>query len=127
MNRQVLASFLFPLLPYFVASGVHAQNRTSSAGPFVCTPAAVPTIARTEGVSELVGDMLLNCTGGVPTPIGSAVPKSNIQLFLNVNITSMIVGPGAFSDALMLIDEPYPTPPSTATPTNIPPRPRAPA
>src|SRR2546425_1406391 len=108
MNRRVLSSFLFPLLPYFVASVAHAQNPTSSASPLVCTPAAVPTIARTDGVSELVGDMLLNCTGGIPTAIGSAVPKSNIQAFFNVNITSRVVGPGAFSEALLLIDEPYP-------------------
>ncbi len=31
-----------------------------------CRAAAVPAIARVEGLSERVGDMVLNCTGGAP-------------------------------------------------------------
>lgn len=31
-----------------------------------CQATAVPTIVRTEGLSERVGDMLLNCSGGTP-------------------------------------------------------------
>ena len=31
-----------------------------------CLATAVPTIVRTEGLSERVGDMLLNCSGGAP-------------------------------------------------------------
>src|ERR1051325_2484365 len=32
--------------------------------------AAVPVVVRAEGYSELVGDLTLNCTGGVPTAAG---------------------------------------------------------
>ncbi len=37
------------------------------AGGVNCVATAVPTIVRTEGLSERVGDMLLNCAGGAPS------------------------------------------------------------
>jgi len=58
-------------------------------------------------LSELVGDVVLNCTGGVVTPAGGTVPQVNIQVFLNTNITSRIVSDPA-SEALILIDDPLP-------------------
>ena len=33
--------------------------------------AAVPPTMRAEGLTELIGDIVLNCTGGVPTPVGT--------------------------------------------------------
>src|SRR5439155_6362583 len=75
---------------------------------FTCTAnAGAPVIVRVEGITELVGDLLLQCTGGNPTPFGQPVPVTNLRLTLNTNITSRLVGSG-FIDALLLIDEPYP-------------------
>jgi len=69
-------------------------------------------IVRTEGITELVGDLLLQCTGGVPTPAGQRIPQTNVTATLNTNITSRLLG-GGFIDALLLIDDPYPVSPAT--------------
>jgi hypothetical protein len=80
--------------------------------PFQCVAnAAVPPIVRAEGYTELVGDLTLNCTGGVPTPAGSAVPQVNVTVFLQqTNITSKILqgssSQNGFNEALLIIDEP---------------------
>ena len=65
-----------------------------------------PTL-RAEGISELVGDIILNCTGGIPTPLNQTVPQVNITVALNTNITSRLVS-DPFSEALILIDDPAP-------------------
>jgi hypothetical protein len=72
-----------------------------------CTAnAGVPPIIRAEGLSELVGDVTLNCNGGVATPAGGTVPSANVQIFLNTNITSRLVA-SPYSEALLLVDEPH--------------------
>ena len=87
--------------------------------------AGVPPIVRAEGIAELTGDLVLNCTGGLPAqfahgpqtvggPAGSvigplAVPQVNVQVFLNTNITSRIdasINTLAGSEALLMVDEP---------------------
>jgi hypothetical protein len=77
----------------------------------------VPPTVRAEGEAELVGDLVLTCSGGVPAPAGYSVPTSNIQLFLSTNITNTNtqVSPIDFTDALLVIDEPH----SVANP-NVP-------
>jgi hypothetical protein len=70
--------------------------------------AGVPPIVRSEGLTELTGDLVLNCTNG--NPAGSAlgpstVPQVNVQIFLNTNITSRVDGDD-HSEALLMIDEP---------------------
>jgi hypothetical protein len=75
--------------------------------PFQCVAnAAVPPIVRAEGYTELVGDLTLNCTGGVPTPAGQAVPQVNVTIFLSTNVTSRFLQGGLFNEALLIIDEP---------------------
>src|ERR1700761_6475114 len=105
------SSFLALGLFLYVGGVARSQNSQSA---FLCTPATVPTLARSGGLTELVGDMVLSCTGGIPTPLDAPVPKSNIQVFLNTNITSRILANGGISEALLLVDEPFPSPPSTA-------------
>jgi hypothetical protein len=68
--------------------------------------AGVPPTVRAEGLTELVGDLLLNCTGGVPTPAGGTVPQANVTVFLNLNITSRITS-NPFTEALLILDEPH--------------------
>jgi len=79
----------------------------SAQGPaFQCVAnAGVPPIVRAEGIAELVGDLVLNCNGGIPTAAGGALPQVNVQIFLNTNITSKIDSNG-YSEALLMIDEP---------------------
>jgi hypothetical protein len=84
---------------------------------FNCTAnAGNPTIVRAEGLTELVGDMLLNCNGGTPTLLGASIPLSNVTVFLNTNITSRLVS-GNISEATLMIDEPHP-PSGQAVPDN---------
>jgi hypothetical protein len=76
----------------------------------VCTASvAVPPALRSEGFTELIGDIVLTCTGGSPTPVGTAIPTANITVSLGTQVTSRILG--AFgtnnaSEALLMIDEP---------------------
>ncbi len=74
--------------------------------PFTCSAQAgvTPTV-RTEGYTEQVGDLVLNCQGGQPTTAGTIVPGVDITIILNTNITSKLTA-GTFDDALLIIDEP---------------------
>jgi hypothetical protein len=75
-----------------------------SAQSFSCTPtaSATPTV-RYEGLTELVGDVVMYCTGGPPTP---TTVVANFQIFLNANITSKILDSSNNMDALLLLDDP---------------------
>lgn len=69
--------------------------------------AGVPPTVRSEGLTELVADVVINCTGGTPTPAGATVPTANISAFLNIPLTNRPLFPGSpITDALLLIDEP---------------------
>src|SRR6476661_4591209 len=76
--------------------------------PMACNvSAAPPPILRSEGKAELVSDIILLCSGGIPT----APAVVNLSVFLNTNITSNLTGPGPDeTEALVLIDEPKPAP-----------------
>src|SRR5882724_8299450 len=91
--------------------------------------AGVPPTVRVEGLTELVGDVVLQCTrgpGAVPTPLGQPVPMVNITVRYNAPLTNAHLPDGP-SDALLLIDEPntqgtLPTiPPINFAPTPVPP------
>jgi len=84
-----------------------------SSAPLSCAVLSVPTQVRAEGLTELIGDIVLSCTGGAPTPVGRTIPQGNIAVYLNTNVTSRIFSNGG-SEALLLIDEPLP--PSTTSP-----------
>lgn len=97
----------FPVLA--VASLMFGAAASANAQPaFSCsTNAGVPPIVRAEGLTELVGDLILNCTGGVPTAANAPVPQVNFQIFLNTNVTSrLLTSSGNWSEALLMIDEP---------------------
>jgi len=80
----------------------------AQAPPFACTTnVAVPPIVRGEGYTELIGDITLNCTGGIPTPLGQAVPPVNFTVLLNTNITSKLLAGNLYNEALLIVDEPH--------------------
>jgi uncharacterized protein (TIGR03437 family) len=66
---------------------------------------AVPPQLRAEGVTELLGDIVLVCSGGAAATAGSLIPTANITVSLGTNVTSKLM-PGGGSEALLLIDEP---------------------
>jgi hypothetical protein len=105
---------LFPALAGFVlllgASAAYGQGGgplsggagATAGGSLACQlNAGVPPVVRAEGYSELVGDILITCTGGDPAQTFLA----NFQVFLNTQVTSRLVT-GNLSEALLLIDEP---------------------
>jgi hypothetical protein len=63
-------------------------------------------IVRSEGLTELMGDIVLNCTGGNPTIAGQVVPPVNITIILGVTITSKITAASLYNEAILIIDEP---------------------
>jgi len=94
------------------ASTAYAQLPNSGSVQCNTTPSN-PTIVRVEGLTELVGDYVLNCNGGTPTPAGQQIPQFDLTLTLNANITSRLLGAG-YIDALLVIDEAYPATPFPA-------------
>jgi hypothetical protein len=71
----------------------------------IANGAVTPTI-RAEGLTENVGDVIILCTGGIPSPAGSTLPQINLTVTLNAPVTSRIEGTGGASEALLLVDEP---------------------
>src|SRR5512146_2857552 len=69
-RRCFYALALVALLAGFTAS--------ASAQAFQCTNSTgVPPVVRAEGYAELMGDLVLDCTGGIPTPPNQTVPSVN--------------------------------------------------
>jgi len=112
--RKWFLAFAAVALLLGMSSTANAQLGGGTTPSFQCAAnAANPTIVRAEGLTELVGDLTLNCTGGSPTPLGAAIPLSNVTVFLNTNITSRLVS-GNISEATLLIDDPHPATPVPA-------------
>ena len=111
-----MAAFRNKLILGMAAATVFA-GLASAQSSFQCVAnAGVPPTVRAEGLTELVGDVSLNCTGGQPTAVGNVIPSSNVTIFLNTNITSRILSTsqGIWSEAILIIDEPHsPINPST--------------
>jgi len=100
--RKLFPAFAVVALAFGAATTANAQQVAA----FSCVGnAGVPPIVRAEGLTELVGDLVLNCTGGTPTAAGNPVPQANVQIFLNTNVTSRLVA-DPWSEALLMIDEP---------------------
>jgi hypothetical protein len=90
------------IVALLLGSAVAVSAQTS----FTCqTVAGVPPLVRGEGLAELVGDVVLQCSGGTTTAAGAAVPGVNFSVFLNTNITSKVLNTD-ITEALLLIDEP---------------------
>ena len=83
---------------------------TASAQNMQCTQTTgVPPIVRGEGYTELMGDLVLDCTGGIPTPPNQAVGTVNVSVNLDVNVTSQVtavINQVEFLEALLIVDEP---------------------
>jgi len=88
-----------------VFTGVAGAQVINTGTAFTCQGGtAVPPQLRTEGFTELVGDITLTCTGGTAQGVGTFVNQANVVVQLPGIITSRLIGAG--SEALLLIDEP---------------------
>jgi hypothetical protein len=95
------------LLAFVVVAILAAPASAQFVPPLSCfaQAAGTPSI-RAEGVTELVGDIIIRCTGGDPTPAGVNLRQVNIQIFSSpsINITSRLLG-GGFAEGMLFIDE----------------------
>lgn len=112
--RKCVFAFAALALLLGVAGTANAQTAA-----FQCVAnASIPPIVRAEGITELVGDVVLNCQGGVPVPgvtAGGVVPTTvpatmpatvNIRVSLNTNVTSrLLTTSGNWSESLLVINE----------------------
>jgi hypothetical protein len=102
-RKWILALSVLALVFTGIASaqggvGTEGTNLICQAGT------AVPPQLRTEGYTELVGDITLICSGGTAPASGAIVPQANVVVNLQGTVTSRLLGAG--SEALLLIDEP---------------------
>jgi hypothetical protein len=98
----------FPALALAVVAIGSAATASAQTAPLSCQANAGATpLVRSEGLAELVGDVVIICQGGTPTAVGQTVPQVNVQIFLNTNVTSRLVA-DPLSEALILIDDPSP-------------------
>jgi len=106
-RRWILALSVLAL----VFTGLASAQVSGTVQPMTCVAGtAVPPQLRTEGYTELVGDITLNCTGGTTPAEGSLIPQANVVVNLQGIITSRLIGSGTAvgtpSEALLMIDEP---------------------
>jgi uncharacterized protein (TIGR03437 family) len=79
-------------------------------GQLTCDRIDTPLNVRTEGMTELLSDVVLTCTGGTSAGRGAPAPVVQIVVTANASFTSRILVPGAtgtgLSEALLVVDEP---------------------
>jgi hypothetical protein len=90
--------------------------------PLSCTATSGGTpVLRPEGYTELLGDIVITCTGGPALFTGEQIPRVNITVYVsNAPITSRNIDTSGnpsywLSEALLLIDEPGSALPTGAT------------
>jgi hypothetical protein len=94
-RKWILALSVLALV--FTFTGVaSAQGGVTGEGTnLICQAGtAVPPQLRTEGYTELVGDITLICSGGSGLVAGQPVPLANVVVNLQGTITSRLIGSG---------------------------------
>jgi len=99
----------FAVITLLLGFGTTAMAQIQQGAPVTCVASnGAPKQVRVEGVAELLGDVLLNCSGGTPTPIGQPVPLVNVRVALSAPITSRTLNSAGVGEPMLTIDEPYP-------------------
>jgi hypothetical protein len=72
--------------------------------PLIVTLTPVPPLAvRAAGLTELVSDLVLTITGGVPTALGQPVPLVSVTVTLNTAVTSRLFTAPLLDAALLML------------------------
>ncbi len=87
---------LLPLLTLTVCA-TYAQTLPVSGS---CVVTAVPPQVRAEGLTERMGDIVLQCSGSNP----GAVLSGNLSVFLPVNVTNRVDSSNLTRDAILSVD-----------------------
>ncbi|MGJ5817713.1 hypothetical protein [Paludibaculum fermentans] len=69
----------------------------------VVNSGTTPPIRQAE-ITATAGEILISCSGGIPTPAGQPVPTHDIQVYFNADYTGRTTG--LFTESLLLIDDP---------------------
>ncbi|HYL73382.1 MAG TPA: hypothetical protein VEU96_04215 [Bryobacteraceae bacterium] len=85
------------LFVFFLACG--ALKLANAQSTLTCTPTGGPPVVKAEGITERLGDLFLNCSGGA----ANAQVTINLTIFLTVNITNR-VNDTTLSDVIFTID-----------------------
>src|SRR5262249_49808465 len=101
---RTLPLTLLILLIFVTALAGSAQTQSPTCS--VTTPSVRDVVV--EGLTERVGDLLIRCSGGVPTAAMASIPTANISVTLTTLVTSRVFA-GAWTDALLLLDDPGPS------------------
>jgi hypothetical protein len=110
----------FAVLALFAGfASAQVANSGAGSGALQCAASvAVPPTLRSEGLTELVGDIVLTCTGGPTpniTPGLNVIPTANFTVSFGTNVTSRLLTYASLaptlattntSEALLMIDEP---------------------
>ena len=108
-----LTAVLAVLVLFAGLASAQVYDSTALPGPLQCTASVpVPFTMRSEGLTELFGDIVVACHGGVPFSPGAQIPTATFTVSFSTNVTSRLLGytttatPANTSEALLLIDEP---------------------
>ena len=89
--------------------GTLAFGQTTPVSPVTCSvQSAVPTIIRDVANADQAGDVVLDCTGGIPTQFDQEIPHVNIQVFYTAPVTSKVlatVGGQQKLESILMFDE----------------------
>jgi len=100
--------WLYALALVALLAGLTVPASAQITPTFQCqTSTSVPPTIRAEGWTELVGDLILNCSGGTSTPAGQVVQPVNVSVSISTNLTSRLLSGGLWSEALLIVDEPH--------------------
>lgn len=105
-RRVVLAMSLLALFVGLAGAQINGGGG-STGGALTCgAQVSVPPVLRSESLTDQIGDIIIQCTGGtITTPAGGQVPTANFTVSLGTNVTSRLLSNGA-SEALLFIDDP---------------------
>jgi hypothetical protein len=101
----MLALAVLALFTGLASAQVVVGGGTSTGGQLACAVVNTgsPTQVRSEGYAELLGDIVIQCTGGTSS---SGVQLANVVVALNNTIVTSRGLSSGLSEALLLIDEP---------------------
>ncbi|MGA2271887.1 MAG: hypothetical protein ABSH44_25780 [Bryobacteraceae bacterium] len=121
MNSRRWITALAVLALFAGLASAQVADSTAVAGVFQCSASLVAPPLRAEGLTELVGDIVLTCTGGAPPGIAGVpavgsttpLPTANFTVSFSTYVTSRLLNytqtlqtAANTSEALLLIDEP---------------------
>jgi hypothetical protein len=116
--RTLLAVSILGFIPALASAQVGVINGPANSLLSCLATVTGTPLLRPEGYTELLGDILIECTGGPTFQLGANIPTTNLVVYVvpGVPITSRILSStDKSSEAMLIIDEAGSTIPTGAT------------